>query len=93
MNFFLDLLHLLSMFGLDMLPYKFRPFELFARERTQPFVLAELLSVCGDEFLHLLLLVLQPELPSLLVSEFTSEDQEAAHLLLECGHVLLVNKS
>ena len=45
-NFFLDLLHLLSMFGLDMLPYKFRPFELFARERTQPFVLAELLRVC-----------------------------------------------
>ena len=50
--------------------------------------LSKLLCVGGNEFLHLLFLVLEAKLGSLVVGEVGPEHEEAAHLLLEGRHVL-----
>ena len=44
-HFFLHLLNFLGVFVENMLSDKVRPFELFARQRAQPLVFAELLCV------------------------------------------------
>ena len=60
-HFFLELLELLHVLRLDVFAHVVGPFELFAAERTQPYVFLDLFAVERDEGLHFFFGVFEAE--------------------------------